>query len=417
MLRQSLTEAAKQGTAGVAIARPPSLFLLVCMFRFLRKILFWLHLVAGVAAGLVLLVMAASGVLLSFERQITESVDGYQVMMPLETRKLGVEEMFAALQAAQPGPSPTGMVMSYDPTRAVAFQFGKEKTVFLNPYTGEVLGEGAKGTRGFFQFVTGVHRWLAMKGESQKTGQSITSAAAVVFFFLILSGLVLWIPRRWTRRGLKVITLFQKDLKGRARNWNWHNVLGIWFALPLLVICSTGLIIAYPWANALLFRAVGEVPPPPKGPPGGGKPGMGGRGQGAPEAASVDTAGWNRALELAKGTNSTWRSIQFQFPQGKEAVLTLFDGHRGRPDLKQTVTVDLASGELRKVEKFEDQSRGRRWRQWVRWLHTGEAGDWAGQALAGLSAGSAVLLVWTGLALAWRRFFKKKPVPGASSGE
>lgn len=383
------------------------------MFRFLRKILFWLHLVAGVAAGLVILVMAATGVLLSFERQITEAVDGYQVTIPRDARKLGTEELFAALQAAQPGPSATGMVISYDPTQAVAFQFGKDKTVFLNPYTGEILGEGAKGTRGFFQFVTGVHRWLAMKGDSQKTGQAITSAAAVVFFFLILSGLVLWIPKRWTRRGLKVITLFQGDLKGRARNWNWHNVLGIWFALPLLVICGTGLIIAYPWANALLFRAVGEEAPPAKGPPGGGKPGMGGRGPGAPQAAPVATAGWNRAIELAQGTGSTWRSIQFQFPQGKEAMLNVFDSHRGRPDLKRAVTVDLASGELRKVEKLEDQSRGRRWRQWVRWLHTGEAGSWIGQTLAGLSAVAAVLLVWTGLALAWRRFFKKKTAPVA----
>ena len=387
------------------------------MFRSLRKILFWLHLVAGVAAGLVILVMATSGVLLSFERQITEAVDGYQVQMPRDARKLGAEEMFAAVQAAQPGASPTGVVISYDPTQAVAFQFGKEKTVFVNPYTGEILGEGAKGTRGFFQFVTGVHRWLAMKGDSQKAGQAITSAAAGIFFFLILSGLVLWIPKRWTRRSLKVVTFFQRELKGRARNWNWHNVLGIWFALPLLLICSTGLIIAYPWANALLFRAVGEEPPSPKGPPGGGTPGMGGRGSGVPQVAPVSTAGWNRALELAKGASSTWRTIQFQFPQGKEAVLNVSDSHRGRPDLKQTVTVDLASGELRKIEKFEGQSRGRRLRQWVRWLHTGEAGSWIGQTLAGLSAGAAVLLVGTGLALAWRRFFKKKTSAVAPAGE
>ncbi|QJE94677.1 PepSY-associated TM helix domain-containing protein [Luteolibacter luteus] len=387
------------------------------MFRPFRKILFWLHLVAGVAAGLVILVMATSGTLLSFERQITESVDGYQVSMPIDVQKKGPEELFAALQAAEPGAAPTGMVVSYDPTQAVAFQFGKEKTLFLNPYSGEVLGEGAKGTRGFFQFVTGVHRWLAMKGESQKTGQAITSAAAVVFFFLILSGLVLWIPKRWTRRGLKVITLPQGGLKGRAWNWSWHNVLGFWFALPLLVICTTGLVIAYPWANALLFRAVGEEAPPPKGPPGGGKPGMGGRGPGSPQAGPVSTAGWNRAFEFAKESSETWKSIQFQFPQGKEAIFNVFDGHRGRPDLKQMVTVDLSTGELRKIEKFEEQSRGRQLRQWVRWAHTGEAGSWIGQAVAGLSAAAAVMLVWTGLALAWRRFFKKKSTVEAPLAE
>jgi uncharacterized iron-regulated membrane protein len=36
----------------------------------LRKIIFWLHLTAGVVAGTVILVMSVTGVLLAFERQI-----------------------------------------------------------------------------------------------------------------------------------------------------------------------------------------------------------------------------------------------------------------------------------------------------------------------------------------------------------
>ena len=135
---------------------------------------------------------------------------------------------------------------------------------------------------------------------------------------------------------------------------------------------------------------------------GEGRPGPGGEG-GAP-AAPVSTAGWNQAFAIAEGLSQGWASIQFQFPQGKDAVLAVSD----RPDLKQTVTIDLESGEVKKVEKFEDQSLGRRLRTWVRWVHTGEAGGWAGQALAGLAAAAAVMLVWTGLALSWRRFFKKR---------
>jgi|GEM_PF-2469048 len=36
----------------------------------IRKGLFWLHLIAGVAAGVVILVMSVTGVLLTYERQI-----------------------------------------------------------------------------------------------------------------------------------------------------------------------------------------------------------------------------------------------------------------------------------------------------------------------------------------------------------
>ena len=38
----------------------------------MRKVLFWMHLTAGVTAGLVILVMSLSGVLLAYERQLTE---------------------------------------------------------------------------------------------------------------------------------------------------------------------------------------------------------------------------------------------------------------------------------------------------------------------------------------------------------
>ncbi len=367
------------------------------MFRRIRTVIFWAHLVSGVVAGLIILVMASSGILISFERQITESANGFALVAPADGKKLGPEEMLAALQAKEAG-APTGLTIFADPSQPAAFQYGKEKTVFVNPYSGELLGEGAKKTRGFFQFMTGLHRWLAMTGDAKNTGQSITSAAALVFFFLILSGLLIWIPKRWTRRGLKAITLFQRRLKGRGRDWNWHNVLGIWFALPLLVISGTGLVMAYPWANALLFRAAGEEAPPPKAPP--GKP------QGP--AKLIEPAGWNAALAAAQAASTGWDSIQFQFPQGKDLVMNVAFSHRGRPDLKQTLTAALPSGEIRKLEKFEDQSKGRRWRLWARWIHTGEAGGWIGQTLAALAAAATLLLVWTGLALSWRRFFGKK---------
>jgi uncharacterized iron-regulated membrane protein len=47
---------------------------------------------------------------------------------------------------------------------------------------------------------------------------------------------------------------------------------------------------------------------------------------------------------------------------------------------------------------------GRRLRAWVRPLHTGEAGGLPGQTIALVASAGGGVLVWTGLALAWRRF-------------
>ena len=115
-------------------------------------------------------------------------------------------------------------------------------------------------------------------------------------------------------------------------------------------------------------------------------------------------AGWNEAFAKATAASSNWQSIQFQYPAAKNAVFNVSDSHRGRPDLRQTVTVDLSNNSVAKTETFASMSAGKRLRQWARWVHTGEAGGWPGQVLAALSATAAAMLVWTGIALSLRRF-------------
>ena len=58
-------------------------------------------------------------------------------------------------------------------------------------------------------------------------------------------------------------------------------------------------------------------------------------------------------------------------------------------------------------EPFEALSTGRRVRSIARFLHTGEALGFAGQTIAGLVSLGGAFLVWTGLALAYRRFFSR----------
>ena len=38
---------------------------------------------------------------------------------------------------------------------------------------------------------------------------------------------------------------------GRARDFNWHNALGIWSVVPLIVILWTGTAMSYEWAARL----------------------------------------------------------------------------------------------------------------------------------------------------------------------
>jgi uncharacterized iron-regulated membrane protein len=72
------------------------------------------------------------------------------------------------------------------------------------------------------------------------------------------------------------------------------------------------------------------------------------------------------------------------------------------------LSLDPFTGAVLRREGYADQNLGRRVRSWTRFLHTGEALGPVGKAVAGLASAAAALLVWTGFALAWRRFFPKR---------
>jgi uncharacterized iron-regulated membrane protein len=77
------------------------------------------------------------------------------------------------------------------------------------------------------------------------------------------------------------------------------------------------------------------------------------------------------------------------------------------------LSLDPYTGAVLRHEVYRDYTPGRKIRTWLRFLHTGEALGWPGQLLAGLVSLGATVLVWTGFALAWRRFFRRGRV-GAS---
>ena len=84
--------------------------------------------------------------------------------------------------------------------------------------------------------------------------------------------------------------------------------------------------------------------------------------------------------------------------------VTVDTGTGAQPQKKGTLQLDRVTGETRKWEPFEAQSKGRQWRSWMRFVHTGEYYGLVGQTIAGLVTAGACVLVWTGLALTWRRF-------------
>jgi len=370
----------------------------------LRKIVFWMHLTAGLIVGSVVLVMSVTGVLLAFERQLTEWAERDLRVLPPEpgAPRLSIDALIAGLRVAEPEAMPSGLTLRSDPAVPAAISLGRERTVFLNPYTGAILGEGSKQVRGFFRSVTNIHRWLGTPEESRAVGRAITGVCNLGFFFLVISGFFLWWPRQGTKNAGRAIVFPKTKLRGKARYFSWHNATGFWCAPILLFIVLSGVLMSYPWATNLLFRLTGSEPPPVRA--------AAARPAGPPKESSFIPMDIDRLWTMAERQVPAWKTISVRFETSPPAPLTfsIEQGQRGRPDLRSQLTLDPKTGEVVRSETFANFNLGRRLRSWARFVHTGEAGGALGQTIAALASTGAVLLVCTGFVLAWRRFRERK---------
>ena len=322
-----------------------------------RKIIFWLHLTSGVLAGIFIFVMCVTGALLSFESNILESAESDMriVNAPIDnSERLSINEIIAKVQAAKPSAKPSGITLQNDKNAAAAIALGRDGQIFVNPYTGEITGEGSKGWRGFFRVVEDAHRWLALSGGGRAVGKSLNDAANLLFLFLAISGFYIWFPRQWTRKHFEPILWFRRTTSGKARDFNWHNVIGFWTSSILIILTLTGAIISYQWAGNLLYTLTGnEVPQAPQAPPGA-----------APQGEQPSVLPENLNEIFAKAENQApWKSIGLRLPITKEsAVFTVDEGIYWNRFGRSTLTVDTKTNEVAKWESYGEQNAARQLR-------------------------------------------------------
>jgi uncharacterized iron-regulated membrane protein len=383
----------------------------------LRNLVFWLHLAAAVVAGTVVLLMAATGLALSFEAQIQAWADrpDSRLRQVAGGPPPSLEEALGRVAAGHPELVVSAVTVRRDPREAVLLSLGRDGVLFVDPRAGEVLGPGAAGVRRTLRAITDLHRFLGASGEGRERGKAATGAANLAFLVVLISGLYLWVPRAWRRVHVRNALWFRRALAGKERDFNWHHVFGIWALVPLVVIVGSAVPISYRWAGDLLLRVTGSAPAG-SGSAAGAQGARGSResaratppagaDRGAPPALSaMELAGLDAALARARAEVPRWRSLTVRLPlrEAGWAITVDRSGRRGRPDLRDQLVVD-ALGSLAEHEPFAAQSLGRRTRSWMRWLHTGEAGGVPGQAVAAVACLATLLLGWTGYALAWRR--------------
>ncbi|MEZ5345820.1 MAG: PepSY-associated TM helix domain-containing protein [Pyrinomonadaceae bacterium] len=362
-----------------------------------RKVIFWTHLTSGIFAGIFIFLMCVTGAIIAFEPDVLDLVEKEMryVRPPGENaQKLPLRELVTRVTQKYPEAKPTSVLIKNDSNSAVVISMGREGKFYVNPYNGEITGTGAKNWEEFFGFFERMHRWLALDGDARTVGKGLNDASNLLFAFLAISGLYIWFPRNVSWRGFKSILWFRRGLKGKAKNFNWHNTIGFWSSLVLIILTITGVVISYQWAGNLVYTLTGNELPPR-------------RQRSGPDTKTKQPFmlpdNFDQLASKAKN-HTTWNSITMNLPVDEKAEFTVDEGIYWNKFGRSNLTIDAKTGEVTKWEPYGEQNSGRKLRSWIRFTHTGETGGFIGQLIAFLACIGGAFLVWTGIALSLNRF-------------
>ncbi|MFM0591597.1 PepSY-associated TM helix domain-containing protein [Paraburkholderia dilworthii] len=203
------------------------------------------HFYAGLFVMPFLVVLAITGTLYCFQPQIEPLLYPHRLIVePQAVPRLTEDRLLGKARAAMPkdAVAVTAAIASA-PDRSTEFVFrlanGEKESVYLNPYSGEVLGTLSVENR-FMQVDRMLHRKLLLG----KPGELLMELAACWTLVMIGTGVALWWPREKTTARAALVPRFA--LRGRPLWKNLHAVMGIWLALGALAFVLSGL----PWTGS-----------------------------------------------------------------------------------------------------------------------------------------------------------------------
>lgn len=209
--------------------------------HFYRVVWRW-HFYAGLFVVPFMVMLALTGIIYLFKPQLDALMYRSLLFVPTTaTESLPPSQLVAAAQAAHPDATVTTYRTPEAADRSaqvtVVPSGGGKLLVFVNPYTGEVLGERDED-RTLQSIAVKMHGELLIG----TTGDRLIELAASWGLVLVVTGLYLW----WPRKGGWVWGVLLPRLRGKRLFWrDMHAVVGFWGALLVAFMILTGL----PWTG------------------------------------------------------------------------------------------------------------------------------------------------------------------------
>ena len=360
-----------------------------------------MHRWLGFITGLVVFIVSITGCIFCFQDELQDAMHTWRKVTVQHTVYLQPSALKTIALAKYPG-STANYIYYYGANRPAAVLANipkKELTyIYLNPYNGHVLHTEAL-TANFFTVVEYIHLYLLLP---PNIGQMVVGVSVIVFVILMITGIILWWPKRKADR--KRSLTIKWNGRWRRINYDLHNVLGFYSVSIALLLAITGLAMAFQWVNKGIYTTANlGIKHPDE--------------QVYPisdtlKKTVVSFPAIDKAFNIAESRSPNAEMFLIADADGKQATISITayaqSLHYGHSDL---YFFDRYSGNLLKALPYSQKSAGMKVNDLNYDLHVGQAMGLPGKIIAFLASLICASLPLTGFIVWLGKKRKPKPSP------
>ena len=222
-----------------------------------KKTILSLHKILGLTTGLVVFIVSITGCCWAFRAEIENLYSDYKKVTPQNEVILTPTEVKTIAQEVFPNNSIHGAVFKKADDAIEVIFYDKEpefyQSVFLNPYSGVVI-QVDNHLEGFFAFILKGHIRLWLPRE---IGEQVVGASILIFILIIISGVILWIPKNYKSIKQRLKLDWKPTTRWRRKNFDLHTIIGFYICSFALVAAFTGAVLSYDWLKYVVYISTG----------------------------------------------------------------------------------------------------------------------------------------------------------------
>lgn len=379
----------------------------------MRKLFNKIHLWLGLASGLVVFIsMLAASIFVwdeelslwyHHDKQIVPEVKS--TVLPLDTLTSIVMQKYplASYVEIKKDSGRSYIFTSYKqnekPHWTAASDYEVYNQIYIDQYTGKELGEVDLRYDWIFNLRL-LHQNLLL---AYDVGHYIVGFSTLFIFILVLTGIYLWWPKNKAALKQRVWFRWKSTTKWKRKNYDFHNIGGIYTFLFILIFAITGLVWTFDWWTNGIYRILGNDPEKVWNK--------------APELKKTNELKTVNALEaiivFTKEKIPNYTTIGLSLPEKSEkgsVPLTTFVRHKGNSgwDESDSYTFNSKTGENYFKVTHNEKTLGAKWRNSNYAIHTGSIYGLPTKILASLVSLFCALLPVSGFLIWWGRNKKSK---------